>query len=82
MQIQYGELKINFSKTDMDNLINLKNSLTHSEKIGVGLGTIAVTITGLVCATSIILKALDIKKIEDNSEMDSHIEIENKKENE
>lgn len=81
MQIQYGELKINFSKTDMDNLINLKNSLTHSEKIGVGLGTIAVTITGLVCATSIILKALDIKKIEDNSEMDSYIEIENKKEN-
>lgn len=81
MQIQYGELKINFSKTDMDNLINLKNSLTRSEKIGVGLGTIAVTITGLVCATSIILKALDIKKIEDNSEMDGYIEIENKKEN-
>lgn len=69
MQIQYGELKINFTKTDMDNLIKLKNSLTPGEKIGISLATITLSITALLCTTAVSLKVLDNKKIEDDSEV-------------
>lgn len=68
MQIHYGDLKINFNKSDMDNFINLKNSLISSEKISLLISGLVLITTVTACGTAIIMKALDNKNLEDNQE--------------